>query len=110
MSSQLLVFIVFTLLVYTHAYNSMLKGNIIIGPNTKGPAGPPAGLYDWIHCQRKEYKKFQADEKALMYDKWVKKLNEIGFDWAPMKSDGFSKMLMERKNQKYNDLWQKHFT
>ena len=86
---------------------STFLGNIIIGPNTKNCA---AGLYDWIHCQRKEYKKFQAgDEKALMYDKWVKKLNEINFDWAPMKSDGFSKMLLERQSQKFNDLWQKHF-
>ncbi|KAL7534157.1 hypothetical protein ACHAXR_005680, partial [Thalassiosira sp. AJA248-18] len=65
-------------------------GNIIVGPNS---SGCPAGLYDWIHCQRKEYKRWEAgDEKALMYDQWITKLNEVGFDWAPMKGNGFSKM------------------
>jgi len=80
--------------------------NIIVGPNTKGWPG----LYDWIHSQRKEYKKWEAgDDKALMYDKWITQLNEMEFDWAPMKGDGFSKMLLERQSKHFNDLWTNHY-
>ena len=92
-------------------YNALLQykekhGNIIIGPSAKGWPG----LYDWVHVQRKEYKKYQAgDEKALMYEQWVEKLNEIGFQWAPMKGDAFSKMLKERQSKHYDGLWHKHY-
>eukprot|EP00584_Thalassiosira_punctigera_P017129 CAMPEP_0172568106 /NCGR_PEP_ID=MMETSP1067-20121228/118539_1 /TAXON_ID=265564 ORGANISM="Thalassiosira punctigera, Strain Tpunct2005C2" /NCGR_SAMPLE_ID=MMETSP1067 /ASSEMBLY_ACC=CAM_ASM_000444 /LENGTH=436 /DNA_ID=CAMNT_0013359623 /DNA_START=44 /DNA_END=1354 /DNA_ORIENTATION=+ len=92
-------------------YNSLVEfkekhGNIIIGPQTKGYPG----LYDWIHSQRKEYKRWEAgDEKALMHDEWITKLNGIGFDWAPMKGDGFSKMLLERQSKHFENLWTKHY-
>ena len=92
-------------------YNALLQykekhGNIIIGPSTKGIPG----LYDWVHVQRKEYKKYQAgDDKALMYEQWVEKLNEIGFQWAPMQGDAFSKMLKERQSKHYDGLWHKHY-
>mmetsp|Transcript_38101 Transcript_38101/g.66823 ORF Transcript_38101/g.66823 Transcript_38101/m.66823 type:complete len:887 (+) Transcript_38101:149-2809(+) len=92
-------------------YNNLVlykkeHGNIIVSPNAVGWPG----LYDWIHCQRKEYKKWEAkDAKALMYDTWITKMNEVGFDWAPMKSDGFSKMLLERQSKHFNDLWHKHY-
>lgn len=82
------------------------EGNIIIGPNTEGYPG----LYDWIHCQRKEYKKWEAkDPKSLMCEKWIKKLNDLGFDWAPMKSEGFSKMLLQRQSKHFNVLWMQHY-
>eukprot|EP00581_Thalassiosira_minuscula_P007726 CAMPEP_0183710168 /NCGR_PEP_ID=MMETSP0737-20130205/5983_1 /TAXON_ID=385413 /ORGANISM="Thalassiosira miniscula, Strain CCMP1093" /LENGTH=955 /DNA_ID=CAMNT_0025938391 /DNA_START=167 /DNA_END=3034 /DNA_ORIENTATION=+ len=82
------------------------KGNIIVGPNSPGFPG----LYDWIHCQRKEYKRWEAgDSKALMYDDWIRKLNAVGFDWAPMKSDGFGKMLLERQSKHFNELWTKQY-
>mmetsp|Transcript_8018 Transcript_8018/g.14489 ORF Transcript_8018/g.14489 Transcript_8018/m.14489 type:complete len:871 (+) Transcript_8018:145-2757(+) len=81
-------------------------GNIIVGPNTVGWPG----LYDWIHSNRKEYKKWQAgDAKAAIYDTWIAKLNEVAFDWAPMKGDGFSKMMLERQSKHFNDLWHKHY-
>mmetsp|Transcript_8014 Transcript_8014/g.14466 ORF Transcript_8014/g.14466 Transcript_8014/m.14466 type:complete len:855 (+) Transcript_8014:145-2709(+) len=92
-------------------YNNLVlykkeHGNIIVSPNAVGWPG----LYDWIHCQRKEYKKWEAkDAKALMYDTWITKMNEVGFDWAPMKSDGFSKMLLERQSKHFNDLWHTHY-
>ena len=67
-------------------FNSLVEykeknGSIIIGPSTKGYPG----LYDWVHSQRKEYKKYEkGDEKALMYEEWVEKLNEIGFDFVSL--------------------------
>ena len=80
-------------------------GHIIVGPK-KHNVGR---LYDWIHVQRKEYKKFQAGEKANMQPEWIEKLEELGFDWAPMSGDGFSKMLQERQKDHYEVLWQKRF-
>ena len=60
-------------------YKEKNGGSIIIGPSTKGYPG----LYDWVHSQRKEYKKYEkGDEKALMYEEWVEKLNEIGFEFV----------------------------
>ena len=82
-------------------------GNIIIGPNSEGA---PTGLYDWIHTQRKEFKRFEArDGKALMYKAWIDKLDGIGFDWAPMKNDGFSTMLRERQSKHFTKKWTGHY-
>jgi len=82
------------------------NGTITIGPNTEGWPG----LYDWVHCQRKEYKRFMSkDPKALMYDIWIQRLREIGFDFAPMKSDGFSRMLIERQSKHFDSVWEKHY-
>jgi hypothetical protein len=80
-------------------------GHIIVGPKSHNVGR----LYDWIHVQRKEYKKFQAGEKANMRPEWIEKLDELGFDWAPMSGDGFSKMLQERQKDHYEVLWQKRF-
>lgn len=81
-------------------------GNLVVGPNNK----KWPGLYDWIHCQRKEYKRWQAgDEKALMYPKWVSKLNGLNFDWAPMKGGGFAKMLGSRQSKHFDSLWMKQY-
>ena len=83
------------------------NGHVIVGPSS-GEDWP--GLYNWIHCQRKEYKKWQAgDEKALMFDVWVTKMNELGFQWAPMKSEGFNKMVLEKQNEKFEKVWLKHY-
>jgi hypothetical protein len=82
------------------------KGYIIVGPATEGWPG----LYDWLHLQRKEYKKWAAgDEKALMFDTWVAQMNELKFDWAPMSGNGFSKMLIERQSKHFDGLWNKHY-
>ena len=80
-------------------------GHIIVGPKSKNVGR----LYDWIHVQRKEYKKFQAGENANMRPEWIKKLEDLGFDWAPMSGDGFSKMLKERQKDHYEAVWQKRF-
>ena len=62
-------------------YKEKNGGSIIIGPSTKGYPG----LYDWVHAQRKEYKKYEkGDEKALMYEEWVEKLSAIGFDFVSL--------------------------
>ena len=51
-------------------------GDLFLGPKTEGWPG----LYDWIHAQRKEYKrKIQGDDRALMYDVWIAKMNEVRF-------------------------------
>ena len=44
-----------------------------------------------------------------MQPEWIEKLEELGFDWAPMSGDGFSKMLQERQKDHYEVLWQKRF-
>ena len=68
-------------------------GHMVIGPNTKGWSG----LYHWVHVQRKEYKKFMAgEESVLMHDEWVKKLNAIEFNWAPMASENYSTSVLRR--------------
>jgi len=88
-------------------YNDLVEyekehGNIIVGPTTKDWPG----LYDWVHSQRKEYKKWEeGDKKARMCDKWIVKLNGVGFDWAPMKSDGFSKIMLARQTKHFDELW-----
>ena len=62
-------------------YKEKNGGSIIIGPSTKGYPG----LHDWVHAQRKEYKKYEkGDEKALMYEEWVEKLSAIGFDFVSL--------------------------
>ena len=53
------------------------NGNLIVGPKNKDWPG----LYNWIHCQRKAYKKWEAgDEKALMFPEWIEKMNEVSLD------------------------------
>ncbi|KAL7544846.1 hypothetical protein ACHAWF_008207 [Thalassiosira exigua] len=82
------------------------NGTIVVSPKDK----KWPGLYDWIHMQRKEYKKWrEGDPKALMFESWVAKLNAVGFDWAPMSGAGFSKMINERSSDKYDTLWSKHY-
>ena len=80
-------------------------GHIIVGPKSQGGSR----LYDWIHVQRKEYKRYQANEKTIMKPEWIKKLDALGFDWAPMSGDGFRKMLQERQKDHYEKLWQDRF-
>lgn len=80
-------------------------GHIIVGPKSQGGSR----LYDWIHVQRKEYKRYQANEKTIMKPEWIKKLDALGFDWAPMSGDGFGKMLQERQKDHYEKLWQDRF-
>jgi hypothetical protein len=82
-----------------------IHGHIIVGPKSDGFER----LYDWLHIQRKEYKKFQAGEKANMRPEWIAKLENMGFDWAPMSGDGFSKMLKARQKDHYEIMWQRRF-
>lgn len=91
-------------------YNDLLAfkkkhGHIIVGPKTQGISG----LYDWIHVQRKEYKRYRAGEKSSMQPDRIEKLDAIGFDWAPMRGDGFSKMLQERQKDHNEKVWHKRF-
>ena len=59
-------------------FNELLQykkdhGNILVSPSTHG------SLFNWMHCQRKEYKKYsEGDDKASMTEKWIKKLDKIG--------------------------------
>jgi len=81
-------------------------GTITIGPNTEGYPG----LYDWIHCQRKAYKKWQAnDSRCLMHESWIKKLNDLGFDWAPSKNEEFTKMTRQKHSNRFAILWNQHY-
>lgn len=89
------------------------NGDVLIGPNS-GEEWP--GLYNWIHCQRKEYKRWEeGDEKALMYDKWIAKMNELGFDWAPQMraseraSKGFTQPPTKRESKHYDAMWQRGY-
>lgn len=91
-------------------YNRLKKfketlGHLVIGPNTKGWAG----LYHWVHVQRKEYKKFMAGEDALMHEQWITKMNDLGFNWAPMASENYSTSVMRRHSEFYKDVWNKHY-
>ena len=68
------------------------------------------GLHDWIHVQRKEYKKWRAgDAKALMYDSWVAKLEAVGFDWAPRSGEGFKNIVLSRRAEERDALWTEHY-
>jgi len=82
-------------------------GHIIVGPTTKNYPG----LYNWIHGQRKEYIKYQNQEPHVnMYDEWVKLLDDLGFDWAPMSKGGkFSDMLKNRTSQFFESKWDSHY-
>jgi hypothetical protein len=83
-----------------------LHGHLVIGPNTKGWAG----LYHWVHVQRKEYKKFQAgEESTLMHEQWITKLNNLGFNWAPMASENYSTSVLRRHSEHYNEVWNRHY-
>jgi len=45
-----------------------------------------------------------------MYDSWIKKMDALGFDWAPMQGDGYSKMLSQRQTSIKNcEKWMKHY-
>lgn len=79
--------------------------HLVIGPNTKGWAG----LYHWVHVQRKEHKKFIAGEDALMHPQWIAKMDDLGFNWAPMASENYSTSVMRRHSEYYNDVWNKHY-
>ena len=82
-------------------------GHIIVGPKTKDCPG----LYNWIHGQRKEYVKYQKQEPNVnMYDEWIKLLNDLGFDWAPMSKGGsFSEMLKNRTSDYFETKWDSHY-
>mmetsp|Transcript_9742 Transcript_9742/g.19716 ORF Transcript_9742/g.19716 Transcript_9742/m.19716 type:complete len:867 (-) Transcript_9742:49-2649(-) len=82
-------------------------GHIIVGPTTKNYPG----LYNWIHGQRKEYVKYQKQEpNANMYEEWIKLLNDLGFDWAPMSKGGnFSDMLKKRPSSFFEGKWDSHY-
>jgi hypothetical protein len=82
-----------------------IHGHIIVGPKSDGFGR----LYDWLHIQRKNYKKFQAGEKCVMRPEWITKLEKMGFDWAPMSGNGFSKMLKERQKDHYEIVWHRRF-
>jgi hypothetical protein len=93
-------------------YNKLLdykekNGHIIVGPSTKDYPG----LYNWIHGQRKEYIKYQRQEpNANMREEWVKLLNDLNFDWAPMSKGGtFSDMLQKRTSELYDNKWNSHY-
>mmetsp|Transcript_7098 Transcript_7098/g.11852 ORF Transcript_7098/g.11852 Transcript_7098/m.11852 type:complete len:813 (-) Transcript_7098:57-2495(-) len=82
-------------------------GHIIVGPQTKNYPG----LYNWVHGQRKEYVKYQRQEPNVnMYEEWVKLLNDLGFDWAPMSKGGsFSDMLKKRTSKNFETKWDSHY-
>ena len=85
------------------------NGNLVVGPrhNKEWP-----GLHGWIHGQRRENKRREAGEpKATMEEEWVTKLNDLGFDFAPMSGDkaGFSKMLAERSTKSFDDAWHRQY-
>ncbi len=77
-------------------------GTTVVGPKAEGYPG----LYDWLHFQRKEYKKWaEGDERALMFDPWIAKMEELGFDWAPMKNESFKKSLKGSQTKRFNGMW-----
>ena len=82
-------------------------GHLIVGPKTK----ECPGLYNWIHGQRKEYVKFCKKEPNVnMYEEWIKLLNDLGFDWAPMSKGGsFNDMLKKRTSEKFDNKWDSHY-
>jgi hypothetical protein len=83
------------------------NGHIIVGPTTKNVPG----LYNWIHGQRKEYVKYQRQEPNVnMYDEWIKLMNDLDFDWAPMSKGGnFSDMLKKRSSPYLENTWGNHY-
>ncbi len=68
-------------------------------------------LYDWIHLQRKEYKKYIAGEKSRMCEEWVNKMKAIGFDFAPMQSENYGDQIKQRFKliERHHDLWNRQY-
>lgn len=94
-------------------YNKLVKfkeehGNLIVGPKSKNYPG----LYNWVHGQRKEYKRYQnKEENVNMYEEWIKLMADIGFDWAPMSGEktGFSDMLKKRSSGYFDQKWEAQY-
>ena len=79
--------------------------HVAVGPTTQGFEK----IYNWIHVQRKEYKRYQAGESSQMHPEWIEKMNSIDFDWAPMSGKGFQKMLQVRQKGIAEKIWQNKF-
>jgi hypothetical protein len=94
-------------------YNKLVKfkeehGNLIVGPKSKNYPG----LYNWVHGQRKEYKRYQnKEENVNMYEEWIKLMHDIGFDFAPMSGEktGFSDMLKKRSSGYFDQKWEAQY-
>jgi len=68
-------------------------------------------LYDWIHLQRKEYKKYIAGEKSRMCEDWVNKMKAVGFDFAPMQSENYGDQIKQRFKflERHHELWNRQY-
>ncbi|EED95564.1 predicted protein [Thalassiosira pseudonana CCMP1335] len=67
-------------------------------------------LVNWLHKQRKEYKKFKDGKSTKMCDEWIAKMTEIGFDFAPMSnSEAYSATILARAGKRSDKIWQGHF-